>query len=115
MQAHPLKALWLLCAVLLLAGCASTAQPQSTKQAIWASTQYAIAAAETANRLHDQGLIDDSTHDAVLDELEQASQFLSDARSLMEAGKAMEAEDRLTVTRDILESVQRTLREAQNE
>lgn len=115
MQTYPLKALWLLCAALLLTACAASVQPQSTKQAIWASTQYAIATVDTANRLHERGLLDDRTHGMVLDQIDSAAQALGDARSLMEAGKPLEAEDQLQISRDILEGVQRTLREAQNE
>lgn len=98
-----------------LSACATMVTPESVKERVFAATEQSVAIADTAERLYDNGTIDAGTYADVLDSLEEANTALSQARSLADAGEALEAEDRVELANSVLVTVRNRLQEAQNE
>lgn len=99
---------------LFLTACASI-NPQTTQEKIYVGVDQAIAMYHTADRLHDTGVLSDSQYSDVLDNLQEANDALTDARSLYNAGQALEAEDRVQLANTLLLSVRSELEERQDE
>lgn len=114
MMNHPMRSLWLLCAILLLAGCASTAQPETPRQALYAAFSQAEAVVNTANRLNANGTITDAEHQEVIGEVSNINDTLIEARTLLEAGDTLSAEDRIDLANQGLVAVRDRLREEQS-
>lgn len=101
--------------ILLVAGCATMVTPESVKERIFVVTEQSVAIASTAERLYDNATIDGEEYSDVLDSLEEANTALSEARTLADAGEAIEAEDRVALANSLLVTIRNRLQEAQNE
>lgn len=112
---YPLKLLWLALAILLLAGCASTVKPETPRQALYAAFSQAEAVVNTANRLHASGTITDAEHQEIIGKVSDINDTLIEARTLLEAGDTLSAEDRIDLANQGLVSVRNRLREEQSD
>lgn len=97
----------------VLSGCASMVTPETTKERIYVAVEQANAAAETADRLYETDTISGDTYRDILENLAEANAALADARDLVEAGRELEAEQRVELANSTLVIVRNRLQEAE--